>query len=215
VQQAALFLQNIHKLYPGATITLTGHSLGGGIAQMLGAASGYRTVAFNAPGTQALYGNLTSELAPAVAVGADGSNSTNSSKGSNDNYRALGDQVSLSGAQIGKVFTVTSPGQNPVDIWQDHKMDTVLNGLQKGTVADGVSDSIIPVNYPLTALQNSPNITFSVHILAAGLNAYFDPAASADYRMTGDATSPLISGVTLPNYTGITSYQLSTLTNGN
>ncbi len=54
VNDAVGFLNQVNNLaktiYPNATITLTGHSLGGALAQLLGRASSLATYAFNAPG---------------------------------------------------------------------------------------------------------------------------------------------------------------------
>ena len=49
VTDAANFLKTVERSNPNDSITLTGHSLGGGITQLLGEASGLDTYAFNAP----------------------------------------------------------------------------------------------------------------------------------------------------------------------
>ena len=53
--QSTLFYTNIIEnyvsiAYPTATISVTGHSLGGALADYLGAETGFQTVTFNAPG---------------------------------------------------------------------------------------------------------------------------------------------------------------------
>jgi hypothetical protein len=62
-----------NPLYAGYDdITLTGHSLGGAIAQMLGNATGLPTVGFDAPGGAALVPQLSSVLAPAEQLALAG-----------------------------------------------------------------------------------------------------------------------------------------------
>ena len=104
VKDAVAFLQQVQSWaasnYPNASITLTGHSLGGALAQLLGEASSYGTAAFNAPGTSQVYAALGSELAPIANTG-DG--------GTNINYRVSGDQVSLAGEPLGQTVTIASP----------------------------------------------------------------------------------------------------------
>ncbi len=49
-QYAEKFYLKLKELYPGVQIEFTGHSLGGAIAQLMGAKYGHKTVTFNAPG---------------------------------------------------------------------------------------------------------------------------------------------------------------------
>ena len=50
IQDAFLFLDKVRNLVPSADVTIVGHSLGGYIAQVVGAATGARTLTINAPG---------------------------------------------------------------------------------------------------------------------------------------------------------------------
>src|SRR5262249_27893954 len=86
-----------------ASITLTGHSLGGLVAQLIGNASGFNTVTFNAPGGGKLRAALQSELSEVTCDSSpsDGSNISN--------IRVSGDVVSLLGMQIGPVATLNDP----------------------------------------------------------------------------------------------------------
>jgi hypothetical protein len=56
-EQANEFIDSLHKKYPDATISLTGHSLGGAIAQYLTVTNDYvkNAVTFSAPGTMNMY----------------------------------------------------------------------------------------------------------------------------------------------------------------
>src|SRR5262249_42962233 len=62
VEDAAQFVRSIEAAFPHASITLTGHSLGGAIAQIISAASGLSASVFNAPGVGTIYGQMTPVL---------------------------------------------------------------------------------------------------------------------------------------------------------
>lgn len=100
VASAANLLRDVQNENPGKEITLTGHSLGGAVAQLLGAASGLNTETFNAPGTAELISNLRNALAPV---------DVNPSSLSITNHRVYGDVVSKAGSEIGDVVTHASP----------------------------------------------------------------------------------------------------------
>jgi hypothetical protein len=156
VGYAAQFVQDVERLYPGANITVTGHSLGGAVAQVIGQAFGLTTDAFNAPGAGgALYTALCQQVG--ALGGCQGGASPDYS---NTNYRIFGDQVSLAGIPIGNTVTLPAPpsatyspstrnpnlslaqtiGDNLAAIIQSHSMETVLNQIQN--LANG---SIQPV----------------------------------------------------------------------
>ena len=129
VADAANFLLTVRNDFPSATLTFTGHSLGGAIAQLLGDVSGYNTVAFNAPGAgqfeqplqNFLIGNVPRNLlGPAATAG-------NGTKGYNLNLREEDDQASLYGKPIGEQYTI-STGSN-LDLWEyalyNHSIDTI------------------------------------------------------------------------------------------
>jgi len=83
-------------------ITLTGHSLGGAIADVLGRASGMRTVIFDAPGPADLYQYLDNELAsiPKRLVDFYSRDFYSNYFGSSYVIRMYGDAVSLSGTHF-------------------------------------------------------------------------------------------------------------------
>jgi pimeloyl-ACP methyl ester carboxylesterase len=95
VADAANFLYQVRQEFPNDVLTLEGHSLGGAIAQLLGKASGYTAIGFNAPGAAQFAGPLSSALAPAGASKVVGSQ-----PGVDENIRMYGDQVSLAGTPI-------------------------------------------------------------------------------------------------------------------
>jgi hypothetical protein len=67
IASAYSVLARVSTLYPKAHITITGHSLGGAIAQYIGQSTGFDTVTFNAPGAGQLLGStaLTGALTAA------------------------------------------------------------------------------------------------------------------------------------------------------
>lgn len=50
------------KMLAGYNVTITGHSLGGFISQIIGAKTGYRTVTFNGPGARAFFDAYSDEI---------------------------------------------------------------------------------------------------------------------------------------------------------
>lgn len=106
VASLATLLQNISTTIqisnPGAQITLTGHSLGGAIAQIVGQAAHIAVTSFDAPGASALIPSLNSQLR-SLSEASIPSTSTQIT-----NYRLYGDQVSLVGTQIGSTITISN-----------------------------------------------------------------------------------------------------------
>jgi pimeloyl-ACP methyl ester carboxylesterase len=242
VTDAAQFLDQVREQYPEETITLTGHSLGAAVAQLLGYASGYTAVGFNAPGVAQFAGTLASELVPAalasdLVLGLP-----------NDNFRLQGDQVSLVGTPIGEVFTspsLTSLSDSWGDVFANHSMDTVAQVIENGSTAtitaggiSGVPDSfkagepdsrlplsdlIQPVSTVIDGTTSILGISFVVNSIAlvgaplAGLAAAFfaiDPGGATSYQLVGSASSPDFSGFSLPSYPGVATYNISLLVNG-
>ena len=85
VQEAVNYVRGIQNEFPNANITLTGHSLGGAVAQIIGKATGYATDAFDAPGAGNLYNNLLTSVSELSAL------SKSPLSGANVNYRMYGD----------------------------------------------------------------------------------------------------------------------------
>ena len=106
-------------------ITLTGHSLGGGIAQLVGMQENLQTVTFNAPGVKLAQS--------ALLIPNSDSNNSNIV-----NYRVQGDVISLlphPETQVGELVTLPSDVSNnplrPQLSWyNNHVMDTVYRLLR-------------------------------------------------------------------------------------
>jgi pimeloyl-ACP methyl ester carboxylesterase len=101
LRDAAAFLKYVQTQFPQANITLTGHSLGGAIAQILGQATNLSTYAFNSPGAENLYDALRPDLRDLLQCQNPSYISIN--------YRILGDQVSKFGRPVGRTLTIKNP----------------------------------------------------------------------------------------------------------
>jgi len=127
-QTALNIAEGIAELNGGESIHLTGHSLGGGIAQILGSVAGIDTVTFNAPGTQVFM--QSRGLVPS----GDNSNIKN--------YRMAGDIISLlpgKDTQVGEVITLPSQKPNSLDplSWQfNHDIKTIIGAINQTPSSD-------------------------------------------------------------------------------
>ena len=98
------------------TITFTGHSLGGGIAQFLNLELGVRTVVFNAAPLNDFDALLTKNLVERASVAAS----------TLWNFRTRGDVVSASpGLQFGRVFTFDRVRPTTGQWWGDYSAHSV------------------------------------------------------------------------------------------
>jgi T5SS/PEP-CTERM-associated repeat protein len=211
ISDAASFLSSIASANQNAQIMLTGHSLGGAIAQILGKVSGLATAAFNAPGTGQLFGAL-SGLAGSVANLGDG--------GTNIDYRVTGDQVSFAGTPLGQTYslpsTVGTNGSNPV--WQVAAQiltnHNAFPALQSTTYTEGFTapDYITQ----LQSILQSPSgkalrIVLSV---TAGIASLADPGPGSVFDLEADPGSPNISAIALPSEPGVAAYNVAYEING-
>jgi hypothetical protein len=223
VADAASFVRSV---YDEATaqgivpvITLTGHSLGGALAQLVSEASGLPAFVFDAPGAQQVYPNLTAELAPVVGLG-HGAGSTN--------YRISGDQVSEAGTQIGDTITLASP-YTPAGSSVIQVVANVANNHGVGMdptpppspYRSGYEYAFQNLDDP--AMQSAgvtgPNLlpifgglinalSFILPVLA-GAAVTIDPQSGTAFVLTGDAGSPDFSSVALPFEPDVASYDLA------
>jgi hypothetical protein len=215
---AAAFVKQIEADYPNAFITLTGHSLGGAIAQLVGKASGLSTVAFNAPGAEQLYSALSTNL----QVGT-----WSPSAGVNVNYRIYGDQVSLVGMPVGSVVTLPQPVgttfisnsdpakevvSNLLTFLQLHDRNTVVAqiGMQPVSETGELNDAnafqaAAVAGAGMTKGQELIQITLNV---IAGAGTLIDPSGGTAFTLAEQTGSPAITSVDFPALTGVTSYDL-------
>lgn len=111
----------VRRQDPLANITLTGHSVGGAIVQMVGKVAGLNTVSFNSPGV----GNIYDTVKDSIAVNFGQTTSTQlPTQPSITNFRVYGDQISMVGQQLDGVVTRTL--DNPLPTAEADKVSTLL-----------------------------------------------------------------------------------------
>jgi PKD repeat protein len=114
VYAAATFISSVNQTHgQNANITVTGHSLGGALAQMIGARTGLTTSTFNAPGSAGIYPLVLEDLNDGLVYGGNPWAAGPLGENSNVNYRIDTDQVSLAGMSFPSVITITSPDPLP------------------------------------------------------------------------------------------------------
>ncbi len=109
-QEALAFYNMIQHDYQGAKITVTGHSLGGALAQLVGAATGADAVTFNSPGVAHLLNDLN------LSTSDEYSNITNYSLG-NDILNTL--NIAGGFKKIGSNYIIPSTGKAPIAAHND------------------------------------------------------------------------------------------------
>ena len=117
---AAHFVATIHSEFKGALITLTGHSLGASVAQLIGQESRFSVETFNGAGGKALFSQVASDLAPVDDLGTSGMSIQ---------YRLYGDQFSLGGTQFANTHTISAadPPGTTFYHFSDQLVDLVAN----------------------------------------------------------------------------------------
>jgi autotransporter-associated beta strand protein len=225
VADAATFVKNVETAYPQADITLTGHSLGGAVAQLVGEASGLDTYAFDAPGAQQLYSSLSGSL----QVGSWGTSVTGQI---NTDYRLYGDQVSLMGTPIGNTVTIVNPTQPTFLSLMDlqyigdaHSISTLISQIQSNPNNPPISTAPagqlpeLNVAQPLEAmLTGTPggagvySFTFVVTNVVAKM--LLDPTGGTDFTFMENSGSPNLASITLPTLDGVAGYDVRYLQNG-
>jgi T5SS/PEP-CTERM-associated repeat protein len=212
-------LAQIIQDYPGLQITLTGHSLGGAVVQLVSQASGYNAEVFNAPGAGALYSQLTSQLAPAASLF-----SSDNGTGLNVNFRTEGDGVSLVGTPMGTVQTLEAPSVSSpfastplVGLLYSHLMGNVLlelnapdlttvSGIPSGDSGGAAAAVLEDVAFGTVVLSqaNLVRSAFSTVVSAAEAtisgaanvaSAWFDPGAGNQLIFAESGGSPPITSV--------------------
>lgn len=228
VADAAGFVKMVEQSNRNDYITLTGHSLGGAIAQLVGEASGLDTDAFNAPGAALLYGSLTT----ALSVGTWG---TPVPDQINTNYRLQGDQVSLVGQPIGNTVTLAWKGEpaNALDfvgMWNAHSINNVvsviqnsycnLNSLPAPTPAPVLGETnygpqlSAALNGVATVISGAVKVVNFLFTAVGGQPIKIDPSSGTNYTFVESAESPNLLSATLPTMPGVAAYDLRYSQNG-
>jgi hypothetical protein len=234
VTYAALFLRYIQDNFPGATVTLTGHSLGGAIAELIGAASGLTTDSFNAPGGEQLYTPLLNALQPIVSAFKSGDGITN--------YRIFGDQVSLFGVPIGTQVTLPPTtattfttggtlGESVVahldEIGNAHAMSptmiTQVTNLSTGVIQPiancattpcpgepNFAEAILKTLQPMaTVIPSQTEVLYQfLFSVLQGTGYLIDPPGGSVFNLMANSGSPVFTSLELPSLSGVGSYGL-------
>jgi autotransporter passenger strand-loop-strand repeat protein len=210
VADGSEFLAQVAANNPGANITLTGHSLGGAAAQLIGEAAGLNATTFNAPGAQQLYQNLQTQLQPALALA-----SSNPFPGGKIlNVRTEGDIVSLLNlaGQVGSTATLIPAPDQPTDsfynVFANHNLAKAIlpdlnaptgNNLQPGVVENSLVEQLASqILYPKLINSVWGQEEFALAYIAnAALNYHdwIDPPSASALAFTEDSNSPLITSV--------------------
>lgn len=110
------------RLTHGTNVVITGHSLGGGLAQLVSAASTYPAVTFNAPGVKA----VAETLSGSTPFGFHAANCMN--------IVLKNDPVSSFGTLIGKKLRLPNPDSyfflNPLKYLEAHKQSSVIKAVR-------------------------------------------------------------------------------------
>ena len=162
-QQAAEFTAQIQRTNPTSTLLTTGHSLGGGIAQIMGKMFGVDGASFDAPGALAV--TNTADFATAQAQFASGS--TGQIGATFLNYTAQGSVISSVGTHIGGEQSLVNltGGSTTGAATLFLGMASLLSGGAAGVIAGalGITASTITSTHPMSGIQ-------SAMFIAAGLD---------------------------------------------
>jgi hypothetical protein len=193
-----------------ANVTLTGHSLGGGIAEFIGQSLGLTAIGFDAVGA--------GKFSPTSFASLQGQAKLGSSTDF-ENYRLQGDQISLLGEPIGQQYTIENPANfvNPysaVNLVYHDKL-TLANQLLanvKPEAQDVLADpSFFNGLAGYAALLPSLIITsisrkiFGFNYASSAL-VYLDPSVGYLFNYEQTTASPNLSSIMLPNLSGVSNY---------
>lgn len=218
-------------------ITVTGHSLGGAVAELVGSAGGFKTVAFNAPGVGGLVDDVVGVLSPLSKISRN--------QDMISNYRIAGDQVSLVGVEMGglETFTILSDklmsnigGSSSVkdalvdglNMIHNHDIDTIINQIKSGVkpISGEIGTSYVdlllgtfnPVSFVVKTIAGSVSLGNATgHLLAQVLSPglqFIDPVGGSQFIFTVKNGSPGFSSVLLPIIDDVDFYSLRYLVDG-
>lgn len=208
ISQAASSLNTLESQFPDTPITLTGHSLGGSIAEILADASGYNATIFNAPGAASTVPYLSAELSPI---------SDNSRPSIIEHYRMYGDLISGVGEHLQDPITLEAPiSEHIVDnhpyimLKPMHNIRTVRESLENDTLISEEFGNTFEtlslgiIQHTFLEISEIPLGMNEIHIpivdLAVALNSalHIDPENMDYYHFSADPGSPNIRTITFP-----------------
>ena len=222
LQGAASMLSAAYAKYANANFTITGHSLGGAAAQLVGDAANLTSLTFNGNGAQTVASNaqVEADLSPIDDIGA-------LPNPPHINYRDPGDIISEAGTQTGLQVTIV-PAQLPytdtLGNWLTaHGLQSVISFLSADTTT-------LTLNYPEPAnVAQVPPLIFATGVtLETGAGGkisslhfefqtadkvanFFDPGSALFFVFNEAAGSPAITAITLSNEDpAVTSFEVWT-----
>ena len=216
VTQLANLISVEHQNSPDAQITLTGHSLGGGIAQVVGKGTNLTTITFDAPGANSLVSTFKPQLSSIAAANIP------TSSQSITNYRLYGDQISLISDQVGTTITVSNVIDNalvdqfltvrPMSFLDNHNIQTLINELaigatqSSGSPGRNIADNLVR---GLVTANNLSLFPISIAQLTSVSNFLFDPGPGNSYLLQGAPGSPFFQSISLPLFGRVAAWDLS------
>ena len=205
VEAAASMLEEVRAEFPNADVSLTGHSLGGAIAQLVGDAAGLRVVSFNAPGAeQTINDSQLSQILGAIPSAPIEKDITN--------YRVYGDLVSTVGRQLGEEVTMAPPLSRfivdavPVGVTKTvHLIDTVFERIySRADTLNERGPTILSVGQE--ALADLLDSDFFPDLVKYGVSAtvlassilWIDPGEFDGYMFEIEQGSPPLASIIFP-----------------
>ncbi|MBV5329714.1 MAG: PEP-CTERM sorting domain-containing protein [Chlorobium sp.] len=218
----------LKQIYPNSELVLTGHSLGGAIAQLIAYASDAKVFTFDAPGTSEIAD--TSEIRSKLAQLTLYSQTPTVWELRNVNYRLYDDLISTVGTQFSDTATVTFTNDklnkdtvnntNAISMaLSAHDLNNMINLLASGepNASSGIgpdADLIIPKYFmrngeTLVVMEMLLNDTLGPvfkHVHVKSLSEivfenqifYIDPKDDDAYWLSGKTGSPNFRSVILP-----------------
>lgn len=192
----------VHASFPSTSISLTGHSMGGSIVQLVGKATGIGVTSFDAPGAA---NTLTAIETKVPYLGALKNMHISTPSSNITNYRLAGDMVSLIGklpsgtndSQLGGTITVANPGA--VNLHSD-KLVPIVASYSDVKVNHGITtlanqiQSLCPNGVGISCIDGYTSQKDSLGVLIKGLssacNVVFDGIAIARNPLLGLAGGP-------------------------
>jgi hypothetical protein len=212
-QEVANLFAKSHSLFPDADFTVTGHSLGGALAQALGEAVNINAVGFDAPGAKDVFNESQRQII-AIFANSGPSQTLFSSNIENSNIRFYGDVVSTLGNPYPNVKTIqpfndvtnnnllaSIPGSC---FYACHGINNIIDALTSGNIPhDGIPDITtrwIPFTYDVA--QSGSRKVFNSAITSSNL-AFFDPSGLGEFvRLDLLDSDVILSSIYLPSSSG-------------
>ncbi len=223
------FLQDVAQANPNSQITLTGYSLGGGLAQVVGAFAHIQTVTFLSPGGNTFIPFVQNSLGPLAQL------KILSPSSAIYDYRQTGDLISLVGTQVGTSITVDNPlladiSAGPIFVgsvglgWGVyHSLALLSSTLESQPTAPGILGPKEQFGAPDSGLLQSAVVfgsavnaawNFSHPDIHSGKLLQFDPRPGYGYSFSAAPGSPLFASLVLPIDNGVSGWSLTSYLNG-